>query len=515
MDETFVSATEHGGGAQRFIAARILAHPDRTRLGDFTPLFDATDDGRARPALLGRLAPEFRTMAGQLSGTLDSPRITRTPIRIDRMGGALRLQYPTEAPPVEINGQRLVGERVLSGEELEAGAVVLSGRDLALWIGWMELVEPATPIDGLIGESSVMRKLRQQIHRVADLDVPVLLRGATGVGKELVAAAIHHYSRRAAQNYVAVNVAGVPTSMAASELFGHRRGAFTGAFEERKGYFAQADGGTLFLDEIGDVSFDVQALLLRAVQEGVIQPLGGSTRKVDVRLIAATDSDLESAVARREFREPLLRRFSYEIHVPPLRARRDDLGVLFDHLLRARLAAMGQPARSTSPGAAAELQVPAAFMARMAMYHWPGNVRELANVALKFAIENRGLDRPKITEDLAALVSPRAEPGQPSAPPADVPVRRDEPTDAEILSALQAENFRRERAAKRLGVSKSYLYRRLGKNAIAPTAADIPIPDIRSAIESCGGDVKSAAQKLRISTRALRLHLKRIELSPG
>src|SRR5262249_39624938 len=155
-------------------------------------------------------------------------------------------------------------------------------------------------------------------------------------------AAIHKHSRRAASPYVAVNVAGVPPTMAASELFGHKRGSFTGASQERKGYFAQAHGGTLFLDEIGDVSFDVQALLLRAVQEGAIQPLGGGVKQVDVRLIAATDSDLESAVARRESREPLLRRFSYEIHVPPLRARRDDVGLLFLHLLRERLTSINK-----------------------------------------------------------------------------------------------------------------------------------------------------------------------------
>lgn len=511
LDETLSVPTDTSAAPPRCIAARILAHPDRTRIGEFTPLFDDDDGRRQRPVLLGRLTPDFRTMSGQLSGPLGSPRITRTPIRIERVGGGLGLQVSGEGPAVEVNGQALVGERTIAADELVSGVVVLSGRDLALWIGWLELVESAPPVEGLVGESTLMRKLRQQIHRVADLDVPVLLRGATGVGKELVAAAIHRYSRRAAESYIAVNVAGVPTSMAASELFGHKRGAFTGAFEERKGYFAQADGGTLFLDEIGDVSFDVQALLLRAVQEGVIQPLGGSTRKVDVRLIAATDSDLESAVARREFREPLLRRFSYEIHVPPLRARRDDIGVLFEHLLRARLAAMGQGNRGPVAAPMAELQVPAKFMAQLAMYHWPGNVRELANVALKFAIENRGLERAKITDDLMSLITSRPDPAQQSAPPAQATERRDEPTDGEILEALQAEEFRRERAAKRLGVSKSYLYRRLDQAALVPTAADIPSAELRATIEACAGNLKSAAGRLRISTRALRLQLKRIE----
>jgi two-component system nitrogen regulation response regulator GlnG len=359
-----------------------------------------------------------------------------------------------------------------------------------------------------------MRKLRQQIHRVADLDVPVLLRGATGVGKELVASAIHKNSRRASSTYVAVNVAGVPPSMAASELFGHRRGAFTGAFEDRKGYFAQADGGTLFLDEIGDVSFDVQALLLRAVQEGVIQPLGGSTRQVDVRLIAATDSDLESAVARREFREPLLRRFSYEIHVPPLRARRDDIGILFYHLLRERLEGMGEGHRLAAGPGDAESYVPASFVADLALHEWSGNVRELANVALKFAIENRGLARARVGDELRELVRTRRPPTAVESPVTAVstssPQKRPEPSDDDILDALRTEEFRRERAARRLGVSKSYLYKRIDTKPLVPIAAQISKAEIDAALSLCQGDLNAAARQLRVSARALRLQLNRL-----
>ncbi len=271
MDQgaTVSTLTEASDSPRSCIAARVLAHPDPDRVGEFVPLFDHKGGGLVT---LSRLAPEFPPLPdGHLSAPLASPRITRNPLEIERRGDGLCLRYRAEVPPVEVNGRPLLGERVFSEDDLRDGLVILSGKDLALWIGWLDLLEPAADVQGMVGESTAMRRLRQQIHRVAALDVPVLLRGETGVGKELVAAAIHAYSRRAGAKYVAVNVAGVPPTVAASELFGHRRGAFTGAVEERKGYFVEADGGTLFLDEIGDVTSEVQALLLRAVQEGEVE----------------------------------------------------------------------------------------------------------------------------------------------------------------------------------------------------------------------------------------------------
>ena len=509
---TLQTPTGTEGSRVRFIGARVLCHPEAARVGDFAPLFDEEGAEAEQTATVSRLEPPFRRPSGAASGPLASSRITRSPLRIALSRDGLRLSYDAQTPAIEINGAVLRGERLVTPAELDAGVVVLSGKDLVLWIGWFDMSEPAPPIANLVGESAVMRKLRQQIHRVADLDVPVLLRGATGVGKELVAAAIHKHSQRSDASYVAVNVAGVPPTMAASELFGHKRGAFTGASEERKGYFALADGGTLFLDEIGDVSFDVQALLLRAVQEGVIQPLGGNTRHVDVRLVAATDSDLESAVARREFREPLLRRFSYEIHVPPLRARRDDVGMLFFHFLRERLATIDESHRLDGRSPDAEPFVPAAFVAQMALYDWPGNVRELANVALKFVVENRGRARGTITDDLWAVLRPRRHPTPISTPAVPADKVPHELSDADILAALQFDGFRRERAARRLGVSKSYLYKRLEGSALAPVAARLATDDVRAALLASAGDLVTAAARLRVSPRALKLQIKRLGL---
>jgi two-component system, NtrC family, nitrogen regulation response regulator GlnG len=504
---TVSALTGSEDAVQSCIAVRVLAHPDAKRVGDWAPLFDARGD---RTALVCRSAPPFRASDGTLTGPLASTRITRRPLELTRAGDTVRLRVDADTGAF-VNGSPVDGARVLSADELKAGVVVLFGKYLVLWIGWLELHDLPAPIPGIIGESTAMRYLRRQIHSVAATDVPVLLRGETGVGKELVAAAIHDLSTRAGATYVPVNAAGIPPTMAASELFGHKRGAFTGAFEDRKGYFSQADGGTLFLDEIGDVSFDVQALLLRAVQHGVIQPLGGTTRKVDVRIVAATDSDLESAVALRQFREPLLRRFSFEIHVPALRTRRDDVGVLFLHLVAERLRAMGdsRPLLSAEPGA--DPWIPAEFVAALALHDWPGNVRELSNVTLHFVLENRGRARAKITEELRRLVRPRG----PVAAPAGIPEAKDasEIGDAEIVAALRAEKFSRPRAAQRLGVSKSYLYKRLERLDGVRPAAEIPREEIQSALDANHGDVGAAAERLEISTRALLLQLRRVRTS--
>jgi two-component system, NtrC family, nitrogen regulation response regulator GlnG len=499
---------------RRCIAVRIIAHPDAQRVGEFAPLFDEGSDGAVE---ISRNAPDFRTIEGRTSGPLGSPRITRTPLSIELQHGKLRISQP-EATRVEINGELLQGERVLDVDALQLGVVILFGKFLAFVLGYLELVEAPPSAPFMVGDSSAMRVLRREIQRIAEIDVPVLLRGETGVGKELVAAALHARSRRAGAAYVAVNVASVPASLAASELFGHRRGAFSGAVDEHKGYFSQADGGTLFLDEIGDVASDVQAALLRAVESGVIQPLGGKTVKVDVRLIAATDSNLEAAIAKREFREPLLRRFSYEIWVPPLRSRRDDIGLLFIHFLRQMLGAAQSMDRLRSPEGDNEPWIPAAFVAGLALHQWPGNVRELSNVALRFVVENREHNVARISDSLRGLLRSRP-PEQPLPwgtprprtllPASSRAERATQLSDAELVAAMQAAKFQRESAAKALGISKSYLYRRLARIPEIRSLADIPAAEVQAALDAAGGDSTLAAEQLRVSDRALRIHLKR------
>src|SRR5688500_1800879 len=230
----------------------------------------------------------------------------------------------------------------------------------------------------LIGESEAMKRLEQQIRSAAPSSSRVLITGENGSGKEIVARTLHRMSLRAEQPFIGVNCAAIPEELIESELFGHRKGAFTGAIDDRKGKFELADGGTLFLDEVGDMSLKTQAKVLRVLQEQTFQRVGGQqTIKVDVRVIAATNKNLEQEIANATFRSDLYYRLNViPIEVPPLRARGNDVVLLAEHFLRRFAAETAQPKKQPSAGAATKLKA----------YHWPGNVRELRNLAERLAI---------------------------------------------------------------------------------------------------------------------------------
>jgi transcriptional regulator with GAF, ATPase, and Fis domain len=238
--------------------------------------------------------------------------------------------------------------------------------------------EPAATVDGLVGRTPALREVLERVQRVAPTDTPVLITGETGTGKELLARAIYRRSRRAARPLVSANLAAIPDSLAAAELFGHERGAFTGADRLRVGRFETADRGTLFLDEAGELSADLQVMLLRVLQEGEFERLGGgTTRRVDVRLIAATNRDLERAMQDGRLREDLFYRLSvFPIHLPPLRERPDDIPVLAEHFLKRTAARLGRSFSHVEP----------ASLERLRQHPWPGNIRQLQNVIEQSAI---------------------------------------------------------------------------------------------------------------------------------
>jgi DNA-binding NtrC family response regulator len=252
---------------------------------------------------------------------------------------------------------------------------------------------PAPPLPGLVGTSPPMRSLAGAVRRVAPLRLPVLLRGESGTGKDLVARALHDEGPRAGRPFVVLNGAAISRELAESELFGHKRGAFTGAVRDRRGAFREAHGGTLFLDEIGAVPLELQAKLLRAVEEGVVRPVGAEAgAPVDVRLIAATCEPLEAMVADRRFRGDLYERLAVcVVVVPPLRERPEDLPALARHLL----AASDLGDRTVSPDALAALRG----------HRWPGNVRELRNVLVQAAVN---ADLVLEAEHVAAVLAERS-----------------------------------------------------------------------------------------------------------
>ena len=229
-----------------------------------------------------------------------------------------------------------------------------------------------TGFAGIIGRHPRMQAIFEVIRRVAPTGVTVLITGESGTGKELVAQAIHSQSRRHSQRMVPVHCGAIPEDLLESEMFGHERGAFTGAVASRVGRFKLADGGTIFLDEVGDMSTKLQVKLLRVLENGMFEAVGGvSTQQVDVRIVAATNRNLEEAVADRQFREDLYYRLRVvPIEVPPLRARREDIPLLIDWFLNQLHTKKGLPRFEVTPEA----------MAVLSAYQWPGNVRELKNL---------------------------------------------------------------------------------------------------------------------------------------
>jgi len=243
-------------------------------------------------------------------------------------------------------------------------------------------VDSAYGFEGIIGESQAIRRVIELIRQVGPSRLPVLITGESGTGKELVASAVHNQSKRASKRYVAFNCAGQSESLLEDQLFGHVRGAFTGADRDREGVFEYANGGTLFLDEIGDMPLSMQAKLLRVLETGDVVRLGqNSDRSTDVRFVSATNQDLKKRCENGEFREDLFFRINgAEINVPPLRQRREDIPLLVNHALGKYAADMDCERPTISEPA----------MLRLVGYDWPGNVRELINVVQRMAVMTSG-----------------------------------------------------------------------------------------------------------------------------
>jgi len=319
-------------------------------------------------------------------------------------------------------------------------------------------------LGAIVGKSPPMRELAQQVQRVLESDVAVCVFGESGTGKELVARAIHTGSVRRRGPFVAINCAGIPESLQESELFGHERGAFTGATQQRRGCFEQANGGTLLLDELGEMSMQTQASLLRTIQEKTIRRVGGSSEiPIDVRIVCATHRDLRAEVEAGRFREDLyFRLVVYPIHLPALRDRVEDIPTLVGHFLRALSKDVGRDVQSISPEA----------LEALARHHWPGNVRELQNVVHRSLLACRSdeITLADLPPDIRELALPAISPavhinganGNRFQEPSEediVPLRELE--RRAIQRALRATHGSVGRAAKLLGIGRATLYRRI------------------------------------------------------
>jgi serine/threonine-protein kinase PknK len=304
---------------------------------------------------------------------------------------------------------------------------------------------------GLVGTSAAMRRVYALIDRLKDTDVPALVTGESGTGKEVVARAIHQASTRSKKTFMGVNCGAIPANLLESELFGHVRGAFTGADRDRKGLLRECEGGTLLLDEIGEMPIKMQASLLRVLQEKTVRPVGGASEEpVDVRIIAATNRDLEQMVKEQTFREDLYYRLHVvDVRVPPLRERTEDVPPLIDHFLTLFSTRYRRERKTISRDA----------LRRMCAYEWPGNVRQLEHVLLNAWLMSEGHE---LTEADIQLPTGSAPVSSSRAP---VRARNEaEYKDGEkerILRALAACNWNRVKAAELTGIPRRTFYRRL------------------------------------------------------
>lgn len=314
-------------------------------------------------------------------------------------------------------------------------------------------------LDGMIGQSAAFKKVHDMVRRVANLPSTVALHGESGAGKEVVARSLHQLSKRNDKPFVAINCGGIPESLLESELFGYKKGAFTGATEDKEGLFVVANGGTLFLDEIGDMPLQLQVKLLRVLDNSTVTPVGGTTSvKVDVRIISATNRDLEQMAEDGTFRSDLYYRLNViPIVIPPLRERKDDIPLLVRHFVDVQAKALDRP----------KLEVSTEAMEALVQYHWPGNVRELAN-CMERAVALSG-DRIELS-DLPGGVQHY----EPPAPKADTGIDWDaggidlEARTAEfeisiIQQALERARYSQKRAAQLLSLSPRSLRYRLQK----------------------------------------------------
>ena len=317
------------------------------------------------------------------------------------------------------------------------------------------LLQELGDADEMVGRSPAMEKVREMIRRVAPTDARVLITGESGTGKEMAAAAVHRRSARAGGPFIKLNCAAIPRELVESELFGHERGAFTGATDRRRGRFELASGGTLFLDEVGDLSAEAQAKLLRALEAGEIERVGGGEPiPVDVRVLSATNKDLRAEVAAGRFREDLFFRLHViPLHLPPLRERPGDVPLLVEHFLARNRRHGLHPPRLSHPA-----------MDALARHGWPGNVRELANIIERVSILHAGSDVGP-AEVRTVLAGASAGPGESPAFREDdertLSERLDDHERRLIEGALEAAAGSVAEAARKLRTDRANLYRRM------------------------------------------------------
>lgn len=470
------------GPASRLLTLTILWHPDSSRIGE-----QCIAGAPGGVLELSRYTPLF-SRPGAEGLPLGHGSISREPLRIARIDDGVSLQAPLSRMTTELNGREIGASVALDHADLERGQVIALGRTVLLCLHWSTVLPKANEVQGLHGVGSTAVMLRDQVRMVARSDLPVLLLGETGTGKEVVARAIHALGARAGARLVTVNMAALNESLAAAELFGAARGAYTGALGERKGLFGEASGATLFLDEIGNAPACVQPMLLRVLEGGDYRPLGAAQElRSTARILAATDQRLDGA----HFNQALLRRLEgVVIQLAPLRSRREDIGVLIQQLY---------------PADDGRVDLPCSLVAELACYDWPGNVRQLARVLQRAALMVKGGVTLRFDQLVQALPAADAGKRAPRRKPSEL-------SDDELVEALARHGWILRSTAEFLGISRPSLYKRLDRHPSIRRAEGIEPGEIGRAWAGAQGDVERCAAALKTLAGPLRRQLNKLGL---
>lgn len=409
-----------------------------------SPLYDLVMTDLMMPEMSGlKLMSELRKTRPQLDfivmtafGSVD------TAIEAMKKGA-----YDYITKPFKVDEVKLAVKKCLSQSRLHRENLELRKR-----------LEGQGNLDAFIGESRTVVELKKMIKRVAPSDSTVLITGESGTGKEIIAKSIHELSKRNGKPFVSINCAALPETLLESELFGHRKGSFTGAYSDKEGLLKSADGGSFLLDEVGNTSAAIQMKLLRVLEAKEFTPLGDTRPvKVDIRLIAATNADLEEEVKEGRFREDLFWRLNvFAIHVPPLRERTEDIPLLLNHFLQRTCAKQNLPPKRISPEA----------LDLLSSYEWPGNVRELENLVERMVLFSQGevIGPEEIPKRIEAEEREAAEKQRELAVTPTLQTME----KAYVFYVLQKTGWNKGESAKILGIDLSTLYRKIDRYGLSP-----------------------------------------------
>ncbi len=480
------------------LSLAIIWHSDHERIGALAPLvFD-----KKEAVNLSRLTPNF--LDNNIA--LLDPHISRSPIQIKRINNDQFIFTPSKGKMEAIvNGKLLDETRRFHIKDMGNEIIIMLSNKVILSMFYAPARQIKDDEDyGLLGISRSINDAKNMIARTAETDVPVLIKGETGTGKELVAQGIYKASKRKNKPIVSVNMATIAPSLSGAELFGVKKGAFTGAIHDSKGLFEQADKGTLFLDEIGDTPAEVQPMLLRVLETGELKRTGDEDiRKVDVRFIAATDQSLSTKKGHKSFNQALLRRVDgIRIEIAPLRNRRVDIGILAKNFLQAPT--LNLPAINLS-------DISAQDMHEMVLYDWPGNVRELLHASKRmrlgqpiFSKQDQDINYPTSYETTGQNLKENRTVYNVSNKTKKQYANPLEVDEEKLITALDRSNWVIKSAAEILNLSRTSLYELMEKSSSIRHIEDISDTEIKSVMASYGGGLNQWTKHLRVGRDALR-----------